>query len=288
VTEALAPLVPADVDLRGLGGFMLRTDRLLSSELVALGSPEECWAAVLLWCRAWQQTPAASLPNDERVLASFSGAGKRWPKVKAMAMRGFVLCSDNRWYHRVLAAEALEAWERRLRFRERSNKANKARHSAALQGDLRGSLQGVHQGDLQGVLQDHEVKGSEVKGSEGTLKPKSTTLSGKPDVAPEARPNGHGNGAYNAEAERVLEYLNRATGHAYRFRHPNGGRLTPNGQVIVARLHEGYTGEQLREVVLLKSEQWRSDAKMAQYLRPQTLFGAQKFAQYVGELGVPA
>src|SRR4029077_8972631 len=89
-------------------------------------------------------------------------------------------------------------------------------------------------------------------------------------------------------SDAPLTKPNGATGPASRFRHPNGGRLTPNGQVIVARLHEGYTGEQLREVVLLKSEQWRSDAKMVQYLRPQTLFGAQKFAQYVGELGVPA
>jgi hypothetical protein len=165
IDELPAPLVPVEVDLRGLGGFMLRTDRLLSSELVALGNAEECWAAVLLWCRAWQQAPAASLPNDDRVLASFSGAGRRWKLVKAMAMRGFVLCSDNRWYHRVLAEEALEAWSRRIKFRERSDKANNAKRN--LQGILQGFQQGDPQGLLQGDLKGHEGKG---RGSEGEVK----------------------------------------------------------------------------------------------------------------------
>lgn len=184
MTEPPAPLVPPEVDLRGLGGFMLRTDRLLASELVALGSPEECWAAVLLWCRAWQQTPAASLPDDDRVLASFSGAGRRWKHVKDMAMRGFVLCSDGRWYHRVLADEALEAWSRRLKFRERSDKANRAKY-----GHLQGSLEGLHQGVLQGVqrgiLQDPEGKGRG-RGSEGEVKELQEQVAGRDASSPPA------------------------------------------------------------------------------------------------------
>lgn len=111
------PLVDANVDLRGMAGFMLDVNRLLASELVALGKPDECWAAMMLWCRAWQQHPPASLPNDERVLAAFSGAGSRWPKVKQMAMRGFVLCSDNRWYHPVLVEEVNNAWKKREAYR---------------------------------------------------------------------------------------------------------------------------------------------------------------------------
>ncbi len=107
------PFVPAEVDLRGMSGFMLDVDRLLASELVALGTPEECWAAVMLWCRAWKQKPAASLPDDDRVLAAFSGAGKRWAKVRTMALRGFIKCSDGRLYHLVLAAEVMKAWKKR-------------------------------------------------------------------------------------------------------------------------------------------------------------------------------
>jgi uncharacterized phage protein (TIGR02220 family) len=109
-------------------------------------------------------------------------------------------------------------------------------------------------------------------------------MSGKPDVAPPTKPKPNGNGAYTTEAERVLDYLNRTTGRSFPFRSPNG-KLTPNADVIVARLGDGYTGEQLREIVMLKSEKWKGDEKMAEFLRPATLFGKQKFALYLGELG---
>ena len=89
---------------------------------------------------------------------------------------------------------------------------------------------------------------------------------------------------YLADAEAVLSYLNATAGRNFPFRGP-GGDLTPNAVTVVQRLKEGYTAEQLREVVLLKAEKWRGDEKMAEYLRPQTLFGKQKFSQYVGELG---
>jgi uncharacterized protein YdaU (DUF1376 family) len=103
------PLVPADVDLSKLAGFMLDTRRLLGSELVAISSGDEFKAAVLLWCRAWQQ-PRCSLPDDDRILASFAGVPlSRWPKIREVAMHGFVKCSDGRWYHRVLSTDAVRA-----------------------------------------------------------------------------------------------------------------------------------------------------------------------------------
>lgn len=121
------PLVSADVDLTGFNGFFLNVERLLASELVALGSAEECWCALMLWCRAWQQKPHASLPNDDRVLAAFSGAGSKWKKVRDVALRGFVLCSDGRLYNKTLAEEANLAWDRRKKYRERSEKGNSKR-----------------------------------------------------------------------------------------------------------------------------------------------------------------
>ena len=131
------PFVPAEVDLRGLSGFMLDVDRLLASELVALATPEECWAALMLWCRAWQQSPPASLPDDDRILAAFSGAGKRWRKVKSMALRGFIKCSDGRLYHLVLATEAMKAWKKRESYRadqERLKRWRKAQRNDAGDG----------------------------------------------------------------------------------------------------------------------------------------------------------
>ena len=108
--EPLPPLVPPEVDLSRLDGFMLDTVALLGSELVALSTGEEFKAAVLLWCRAWKQRPACSLPDNDRVLASFAMvAPARWRKVKGMALHGFVKCADGRLYHPVLAKDALRA-----------------------------------------------------------------------------------------------------------------------------------------------------------------------------------
>lgn len=115
------PLVSADVDLKGFPGFVLDVEALLASELVALATPDEISAALMLWCRAWQQTPPGSLPNDERVLAAFSKA-KNWKKVRDMALRGFVLCNDGRLYHKFLCKQVLEAWKRRIEYTKKREK----------------------------------------------------------------------------------------------------------------------------------------------------------------------
>ena len=119
MSEAPDPLVPAEVDLRDFGFMPLDVLRLRDSDLAALANGEEFKAEVLLWCAAWHQVPAASLPNDDRLLARFSGAGPLWRKVKAEALRGFVECSDGRLYHSTIAEKALEAW--------RSKQAQRAR-----------------------------------------------------------------------------------------------------------------------------------------------------------------
>lgn len=109
--ELPEPFVSADHDVRSLDGFMLNVERLLASELVAIGTPEECWAAFMLWCRAWKQVPGGSLPNDDKILAGFSGTGRRWKQLKAVALHGFVLCSDGRLYHRFLCGEVKRAYK---------------------------------------------------------------------------------------------------------------------------------------------------------------------------------
>lgn len=107
------PLVPAEVDLRGLPSFMLNVERLLGSELWALtrSEPEAFRGATALWARAWQQVPAASLPNDDAILAAFAElTPTRFKKLRPLVTRGFTLCSDGRLYHHVLAADAIRAW----------------------------------------------------------------------------------------------------------------------------------------------------------------------------------
>jgi hypothetical protein len=106
--------------------------RLRDSDLAALESPEACWAAVLLWCASWHQIPAASLPNDDRVLANLSGFGrvvKEWLKVKNGALRGWVLCDDGRFYHPVIAEKALSALESKYKQEWRTEIARIKKHN---------------------------------------------------------------------------------------------------------------------------------------------------------------
>ena len=100
--------------------------RLMDSDLFALATGDEFKAAVAAWCKSWLQIPAGSLPDDDRVLAHLTGAGSRWRRLRAMALRGFVKCDDGRFYHPVVCEKVLEAWQMRLRQRERSAKGNAA------------------------------------------------------------------------------------------------------------------------------------------------------------------
>lgn len=111
------PLTPPDCDVRSLDTFDFNVERLMSSELVAISTGDEFKAAVLLWCRAWKQVPAGSLPDDDRVLASFAGVPvAKWRKVRAGALRGFIKCLDGRLYHPMLSDLAIKGDARRKRF----------------------------------------------------------------------------------------------------------------------------------------------------------------------------
>jgi uncharacterized phage protein (TIGR02220 family) len=105
-----------------------------------------------------------------------------------------------------------------------------------------------------------------------------TTLSSKLDAPPlEQKKNGK---AYKAEALDVLTFLNEKTARRYKS-------VDANIDMIVARLREGYTPTELRQIIARKTRAWLNDEKMAEYLRPATLFNRKNCAQYSGELGAP-
>lgn len=127
------PLTPPDCNLRDFSYMPLEVARLRDSEAAVILTGDEFRAAVLLWCAAWYQLPAASLPMDDRLLANLAGYGRdlsAWKMIKAGALRGFVECSDGRLYHPVIAVKAVEAWEKKWdrpdRATERSEHARKA------------------------------------------------------------------------------------------------------------------------------------------------------------------
>lgn len=76
---------------------------------------------------------------------------------------------------------------------------------------------------------------------------------------------------------QILDHLNQQTGRNYR-------PVKSNLNLISARLKEGATPDECRAVIDAKVTAWATNPTMSQYLRPATLFGAEKFNQYVGEL----
>lgn len=111
------PMTPADCNLRGLPFMPLQVVQLLDSDLFIKSTGDEFKAAVALWCKSWNQIPGGSLPDDDQVLEALS-CSKAWKKVRVMAMRGWVKCSDGRLYHPVVAQNAIQAWESREEHRE--------------------------------------------------------------------------------------------------------------------------------------------------------------------------
>lgn len=94
--------------------------RLRDSETAVKTKGDEFRCAVLLWCAAWHQVPAASLPDDDALLADLAGFGrvvKEWKRVRAAALRGFVKCSDGRLYHVVVSEKAISSWLSKLQQR---------------------------------------------------------------------------------------------------------------------------------------------------------------------------
>lgn len=118
-----APLTPPDCDLRGLSYMPLDVQRLRDSDLALISTGDEFKAAVLLWSISWSQVPAASLPDDDRLLAALVRLDNRaWKKVREVALRGWIKCSDGRLYHPVVAEKACDAWKDRTTYRAKREK----------------------------------------------------------------------------------------------------------------------------------------------------------------------
>ncbi|WP_242560119.1 DUF1376 domain-containing protein [Pandoraea capi] len=113
MTDIHLPMTPPDCNLKEFGFMPFDVKRLLTSETWILGSGDERAASVALWLESWHQVPAASLPDNDRMLDHLSQS-KVWKRVKDHALRGWVKCADGRLYHPVVAEKALEAWIEKL------------------------------------------------------------------------------------------------------------------------------------------------------------------------------
>lgn len=76
------------------------------------------------------------------------------------------------------------------------------------------------------------------------------------------------------QAKQVLSHLNQTTGSRYQV-------CKSSLENIRGRLAEGFTPDELTLVVDYSVEKWGDDLKMAEYLRPTTLFLPSKFPGYL-------
>jgi uncharacterized phage protein (TIGR02220 family) len=74
--------------------------------------------------------------------------------------------------------------------------------------------------------------------------------------------------------EKVIDYLNLKTGRKF------SSKTKATMRIIYARINEGHHFADFQRVIDAKVKQWWSDPKMADYLRPETLFGT-KFDSYL-------
>lgn len=125
------PPVPADADLRGFPFLPIDVTRLLTSETWIMSTGDEAKAAMTLWLASWQQVPAGSVPDNDRVLAHLSMAGPMWPMVKEMALRGWYKCNDQRLYHPVVCEKVLSSLKGQKQRKEAIAKRWKKEGSAA-------------------------------------------------------------------------------------------------------------------------------------------------------------
>jgi len=113
-----SPLTPAECDLSGYDWFPLKHKRLTRSAWWIRASDRAKALNIDLWCAAYQEVPAASLPDDDVALSDLAGFGRRdvaaWLEVKEEVLACWTLCADGRWYHPTLAEVACEAWATRL------------------------------------------------------------------------------------------------------------------------------------------------------------------------------
>ncbi|WP_296559491.1 conserved phage C-terminal domain-containing protein [uncultured Acetobacterium sp.] len=75
---------------------------------------------------------------------------------------------------------------------------------------------------------------------------------------------------------QVVDYLNHSCQTEFK------AATVATSRLISARAQEGFGFDDFRAVIDTKSAEWRSDPRMNQYLRPQTLFGT-KFEGYLNQ-----
>jgi hypothetical protein len=166
------PLTPPECDLRGMPYMPVDLVRLFDSDLFLLSTGDEFKAAFCLWGKSFLQVPAGSVPDDDRILAGLTGTDKKWPKLRAMALRGWIKCSDGRLYHPSSRRRRRTPGKLALAQRARTEAARAAKKAAKLQTDrnentIHRPSPGDKNGQVVEIIQSAISVTEDVTGSKG-------------------------------------------------------------------------------------------------------------------------
>jgi len=128
MSDLPAPLVPSNTDLTQFPFMMVEVQKFLKSDTWYAAGENSliAYVSVNLWFKSFHQIPASSLPNDDGKLAKIADCSlKKFQSVKSVVMKGWILCSDGRLYHKTVAERVLDAWIKKL------EKKKKAKINAA-------------------------------------------------------------------------------------------------------------------------------------------------------------
>ena len=75
----------------------------------------------------------------------------------------------------------------------------------------------------------------------------------------------------------ILRFFNETTGRSQR---PLKSNLTP----IKARLKDGYTIEEIKKVIVVKTLDWKNNPDMSKHLCIETIFRPSKFEKYLNQV----
>lgn len=199
MSELPEPLTPKHCDLRACAWMQLDVVRLRDSDLAGVECAEAFRCAVLLWCAAWHQVPAASLPDDEAALARLAGYGRDIKTFRVAraggALRGWIKCSDGRLYHPVVAEKAIEAakWQAAQTARtEAARRAKQLKREAMKEeptGNSGSSVTEIVTASLTGVVTEPVTENvtTHVTGSNRTEQNRTEL---KKDIPPLSPPSG--------------------------------------------------------------------------------------------------
>lgn len=111
-------------------------------------------------------------------------------------------------------------------------------------------------------------------GSQITLQGQSNNLTGGSQIT--LHNNISNKNIDNILIKDIVAYLNEKTGSNYKW------QSRDTQKHISARINDGYTLDDFKTVIDVKSAEWLGDTKMSKFLRPSTLFGT-KFESYLNQ-----